>query len=288
MQFPELTEEEEKALYPEKEIEEGEKAEEQEEEAAPEEPEAKEGPKEEPKPEVKAEVKEPEPDAGAYARMRWENAQLKRQLEEREAREAEAAKKPIPAKEENYEGHVEGRIETVEERLARLEKEDNDRKAAEKEQEEISGAIQELNMYGSEYAKTAPEYNEAANYLKGMIATGIKVSNPHLSPEELAKRTVKTFLGYAGAAVKNGKNPAQYLHTVAQEYGYKKAEAKEVKEEPKDNFKKIAENKKKSSGMVGAGGAGGMPETTKQHAAKMPLAEFSRMNEAEMEKLMYG
>lgn len=282
MDFPELTEEEKAALngtLPE-EPEEEEEQESPEEEKVDEPAEDKKAPVEE-KPEEKL-------DNATAARLRWEAAEAKRRLAEKDA-ELAALKnppKPIPAKEENYEGHIEGRLETNEERLARLERAEEKRQNETREQQELNGAINELQGYEQQFAQQAPDYSAAADHVKRMIATSIKFLEPDIAPEALAKRTVRKYLEHAAIALRDGKHPGSAIYEIAQSTGYRKAE---VKEEPKErnNFAKIAENKKKTSGMAGAGGSGGQPETTAEYATKMPISEFSRLSPNELDRLMY-
>lgn len=300
MEFPTLTEEEEKALLtqPTEGVEEEKPAEDVGEkpieEPAPEKPAEEEKPVEEEKPAEEAPKAPDAPeDNSAAARYRFEAAEAKRKLAEREA-EIEALRNPkktLPAKEENYEAHVEGRLETSEERLARLEAAEAERQKEQREQQTVVGALTELKQYESAYAQAAPDYQEASNHLKSMIATSIKLLEPNLSPEELAKRTIKTFLERAGTALNSGVNPAQSIYNQALQVGYRRQEKKEeTASKERGNFEKVAENKKKSPGMIGTG-SGSKPATTLEAMDKMSnreLEEFSRLNPEETERLMYG
>lgn len=296
MELAHLTEEEEKLLngyFNGEEPKEEPKEEPQ--EAEQEEPEA-EAPKEEPKAEEPAKtepVEEPKPEPlsrDAISRLRFEASEAKRQAREAQE-ELERLKNPpkvIPAKEENYEGHVEGRIETVEERVARLERE----LAAEKEEaaakRELQGAINEMSTYEEAYSQKVPHYNDAAKHVQRVIAASIKLLEPTISPEKLAEKTIKTYLGKAAAAYQQGIDPAAAIYQEATKlgYAYKPAEP-EAKDPKQDNFRKVAENKKRS-GMAGTSGSGGIPATTASTAVDLPLDEFARLSPTELERIMYG
>lgn len=289
MELPTLTEEEQKIIddmmdgkpLPEEEEKQEEAVEEEATEEKAEEPKEEEPAKPEP-------IKEDEkPSHDVMAKLRWEAAEAKRKAKalEDEMERLKNPPKPIPTKEENYEAHVDGRIETVEQRLQRLEREDEQRKAEQEEKRKITGALQELQTYEAPYAQKTPDYTDAANLVKGVIAASIKTLDPDIEPEELAKRTVKKYLEKAGRAVVMGIDPAEALYKEALALGYKKAEPP-VSSEGK-NFKKVQENSKKS-GMAAAKGSGGTPETTEEMADKMSVAEFSRLSPDAIEKMLYG
>lgn len=300
MEFPELTDEEEKALHTQVEEKEEEKEPDEEESETEAEPEEKKAAEPEEKKEEKSKTEEPAVEAprapedkSAAARYRFEASEERRKREAVEARLAEVTKKPLPDKEENYEGHIEAKIETAEQRLARLEDAEAKRQATQSEQDTVVGALNELKQYESAYSAAAPDYQEASNHLKAMIATSIKLLEPGIDPETLAKKTIKTFLSRAGAALHSDVNPAQAIYNQALQCGYRKKEATtEAKEEKKTNgnFEKVAENKKKSPGMIGTG-SGSKPPATAEATDKMSnreLEEFARLNPEELERLMYG
>ncbi len=294
MEFPTLTEEEEKALYATKEKELEDKADtppdSPPEEAADTAPDSAPEAAADAAPEAVAPEAPPAPeDKGAWAKMSYEKREAEREAKRlREEIEAlKAPKKVIPAREENYEGHIEAKIETSEERIARLEAAEKKRQDDAAEQDKYTGALSELKSFETSYAAAAPDYNDASNHLKAMIATSIKLLDPAITPEELAKKTVKTYLTRAAVAMRDGINPAQALYNQALQVGYRKTVKEEAKEEEKNNFAKVAENKKKSAGMIGTGG-GSKPNTTAKAAATMSNGEFSRLDPVELERLMYG
>lgn len=294
--FPTLTDEEEKILatmgLDEEEQEEPQEAEEE----VKEEPEEV---KEEPQEEAKKPVEEPaketteEEDRRAAARYRWEASEAKRKLAEKEA-EIEALKAPkkaIPSQDEDYEGHVNGRLETVEERIERLDRAENQRIREQQERQMYSSAINDLHTYESAFKRNAPDYDSASNHFKAMIATSIKVLQPNIEPEDLAKRVVTSYLSHARDAYNAGLNPAQSIYEKAKQYGYRKQETPVIEESHETKqFASVSANKKRSSGLSAVGGSGA-GKNTLETVAKMSnkeLAEFSRLNPEELDKLMYG
>lgn len=244
------------------------------------------------KPVEQTEAKKPEDDRPttpeAWAKLRWEASEAKRQAKAAQE-EIERLKNPpkaIPAKEENYEGHVEGRIETVEERLNRLESEREEQRKDSQEKAQLMGAINELTQFESAYSQKVPEYGEAANHVRGLIGASIKLLEPDIEPEELAKRVVKTYLQKAANAYRLGYDPAEAIYKEAVNLGYARKE-QQPEERKQDNFKKIAENKKRS-GMAAASGSGGAPETTEEMADKMSMAEFSRLSPEQIDRMLYS
>lgn len=288
MDFPTLTEEEETALLSTAAIEV---------EAEPEPEETViEPPAPEPEPVVEAPAAAPAappapetPDA--WARMRYEATQERKRADALAA-EVERLKAPaapaIPSPEENLGGHLQGKLSAVEQDLAEFKSWKQKQEKEINEQAEYSGAVNELRAIEQHYTTVAPDYNEAANHLRGMIATSIKMLNPGIQPEELAKRTIKEYLSRGGTAVLRGLNPAEAIYKEALSIGYRKTtEAAPIQDNAarKPDLDTIAANKKRSAGMAGTGG-GAKPPTSGQAAVEMSNEEFSRLSSEETQRLL--
>ncbi len=272
-------EEGEEILAPE--IEEAEEEEEAQ-EATPE-PSPTPAPTEEPTPEpVKLEVTAPAPaESTAWYKLREETRR-------REAIEAELAelKRPKIAKDENYEGYIESEIGATKQELAELKawkKEQEDKK---RDEEDRNGAFRELQGYEQEAANAFPDFNEAANYAKSMIAASIKLLNPMITSQELAEQTLNKYAQQAAIALNNKKHPGQAIYEAAAHWGYKKAEPEKPKIviENKTTLATLAVNKKKSSGMSGSGGSG-KSEIGNEDLMKMSNAERMRLRPEDWARL---
>lgn len=178
--------------------------------------------------------------------------------------------------------------ETVEQRVARLEQE--------KYQTELRTQAQdELRQIESEYKKSNPEYGEAVKHLVGSMAAGVRAAYPTASQKDIANFMQDQLLRVAGDAHAKGLNPAEVLHNMAYErYGFDPAAKPETpgakptesKPDPAARLRKVSRNKKRAASAIGQGGQNTAPYATLQEAAKMPLGKFSKLTDAEIEKLM--
>lgn len=237
----------------------------------------------------KLELPKPElPESAGWYKAREE-------ARKREALEAEIAALKAgkaPAKEENYEGYIEHELGATKAEIAELRawKQQQDR---EREQKQIrDGAFRELSTYESQVRAVAPDFDAAASHLKALLATSIKVQNPSIAPEDLAEQTLNLYASHARDALLTGKHPGQALYEQAYEFGYKPSapEAEKPIVVPPVNIRtnpslaKLAENKKKSSGM-GSSGGNGSAFPTNEAVINMTNAERLKLSESDWARL---
>ncbi len=256
--------------------------EEQEEEVVEQQKEEVEKPTEEPAKEVKLEVKTTEAPAESTA---W--YKLREETRKREAleRENEELKRPKIAKEEDVAGFLEAEIGATKQELAELKAWRAEQERIRQDESDREGAFRELQGYETEAAQAFPDFNEAANYAKSMIAASIKLLNQAISPQDLAQQTLHKYAQQAAVALNNKKHPGQAIYETAAQWGYKKAEAEKPKIELKSpSLAKLAENKKKSSGMNGSGG-GGKNDVGSAELLQMTNAERMKLTPADWDRL---
>ena len=232
--------------------------------------------------EVKLEVATPAPaESTAWYKLREETRR-------REAAEAELAelKRPKIAKDENYEGYIESEIGATKQELAELKAWKAQEEERKRNQEDRDGAFRELSGYEQEAANAFPDYKDASNYVKSMIAASIKLLEPTISPQELAEKTLNKYAQQAALALNNKKHPGQAIYENAAAWGYKKAEPEKPKIvlEDKTPLATLAVNKKKSTGMSGAGGSG-KSEIGNEELLKMSNAERMRLKPEDWARL---
>lgn len=213
---------------------------------------------------------------------------LRKETEKREAIEAELAelKRPKIAKEENYEGFIESEIGSTKQELAELKAWKAEQEEKARNEQDRDGAFRELSGYEGEAAQAFPDFKEAANYVKSMIATSIKLLEPTISTQELAEKTLNKYAQQAAIALNNKKHPGQAIYENAAAWGYKKAEAVKPKIviEDKTPLATLAINKKKSSGMSGSGGSG-KSEIGNDDMMKMSNAERMKLKPEDWARL---
>lgn len=220
------------------------------------------------------EKKEEEPDSSAYARMRREAAASKKLADER-AREIEELKRPKET-EENEAAPLTAELENV------------------IQDYRTNQAEREFKRFENEVRKNDPKYDAVTAEYAQALAGSFRVQNPRLSPEDIAELTKRTLLEKAGAYVRAGySNPVEELYHEAKELGFtgKSFDKKEeVEKEIKPDMKKVAENRKKSTGMAASSGES-KTDITRQYIMQngMPTnAEWSKMSAAQKKSLMYG
>jgi hypothetical protein len=252
-------------------------------------PEAKADPEPEPKPEpaakiepVKLEVAAPVAESTAWYKLREETRK-------REAIEAELAelKRPKIAKDEDFEGFLESEIGATKQELAELKAWKEEQEAKKRDEADRDSAFRELNGYEQEAAAAFPDFNEAANYAKSMIAASIKLLNPMISAQELAEQTLNKYAQQAALALNAKKHPGQAIYEAAAQWGYKKAEPEKPKiviDNSKTQLATLAANKKKSTGMSGSGGSG-KSEIGNDELMKMSNAERMRLRPEDWARL---
>lgn len=235
-------------------------------------------PKEEPK-EVPKETpkEEPKPDASAYAKMRIEKAQA-----EAKARDAEE------------------KLKAYEERLSRLEKASQpEEEPEEKVTVELPPEVQKLvyeqkkqaakehfGQYEREFIGSGevPDYEPVIQGYAVAMYKSLSLTNPNLSLAEIDALTEQKILEEASMYHNARLNPAEEMYKRAKSLGIQAP-----KEEPKEDFRKpnldrVAENKKRSSGMASAGSSSS-DVTTLQAAVDMPLGQFAAISPAELRRL---
>lgn len=212
---------------------------------------------------------------------------LREETRKREAAEAALAElqRPKIAKEDNYEGFIESEIGTTKQELAELKAWKAEQEQKKRDEEDRNGAFRELHGYEQEAAQAFPDFNEASNYAKSMIAASIKLLNPAITAQELAEQTLNKYAQHAAIALNSKKHPGQAIYESAAAWGYKKTEP----EKPKITIEKpslatLAVNKKKSTGMSGSGGSG-KAEIGNDDLMKMSNAERMRLKPEDWQRL---
>jgi len=210
---------------------------------------------------------------------------LEAQLEE--LKKAPASTAPDP--EEDPVGRVQHDLGATRAELQELKQWKENQEAERQRIAVVEAAFEELSGYEKEAAQALPDYTDAANYAKSLIAASIKLLEPDIAPRELAERTIHQYATVASRALRAGKHPGQAIYEFATGAGYKKADATSVAttEKARPKLTTVAANKAKSSGMGGAGG-GAKPETGVSEFLKMSNAERMKLSESDWERLENG
>lgn len=305
-----ILEEELEALT--KQVAEAEKAESEPEKAVVEEPEeetevadTEEAGDDETEPADKPEVKEEKPvektedlDASGYARLRRENAALKRQLAEAVPVVASPVVAPVaqapviaaePDKAKDPVAWFTWRDQQREQEIKELKtwRETVSQQTAEVQLE--TEAVKEFKAIEAEFKATAPDFDNVADHLNKRLFQSISDINPHLAPEQVMGMVKDKVLTMAGAYIRQGLNPVEELYHLSKErYGYTAPVADDAEEAPanKPDLNKVAANRKRNAGTAAAKGAGSMPGVTRALAAEMSVSEWAALPKAEKDRLL--
>ncbi len=238
-----------------------------------EQPEEKEEIKEEHKEEVKE--KEEKLDDAGYARLRREAAAAKRQAEQARQELEELRKvKEVPAE-------IDTEVPLSPEMQAIV------------EDHKLGRAEREFLMFESKAKQIHPEYGAVAAEYAAAMYQSFKVQNPRKTDIELNDMTRRAIFIKAGEFARAGyENPVEEMYHEAKELGFtgksfQKQEVKEAEEKLQPDMKKVAENRKRSSGMAAVNGRqeGLM---TLGAAADLTAAEWARLPAADKRRIMYG
>jgi len=204
----------------------------------------------EPKQEDKKQ-EEPAVDHAAIARANYEARELKRRNQELQE-ELERLRNPqpqIPKREEDWEGHIEAKAETLEQRLTRIEQK-------EKEEKLISAARSDMNMkYENAFIAQTPDYEAAKLFIFEKIASQIYDANPKLNIDELRTATEKAFLIRSANLETAGLDPAYGMYEIAKRSGYSPKQQEQEVKKVQPQLKVIAENKKRTAGTASGSGS---------------------------------
>ena len=253
-------------------------------------------PAEEPKEEVKAEepVEEPPLDNSAWAKMRRENAKLKKMTDDMNAKMAElearisqpAADKPkVEAVDINADPvkWLEQKQTQTQERIEQLEQE----RQAREQINVVNQATAQLIEIENQFTAQQPDYPEVAEFLAKEIKKGIKVLNPHIGARELDQQFQMQVLRMAGQYHAQGLNPAEELYYLAKdEFGYTPAQKETPAQPVKPDLTKVAANRARNAGTAGVTATSTSGQLSADAMLNMSMAEFSKLSESEKNRLL--
>lgn len=255
---------------------------------------------EEPKKELKEEAEEEQ--------VEKEPKEPKEEPVEKQAKEDNKIDNAAYAKMRIEKAAAEAKAKQLEERLAALEKEKQEPKETDENEEqsielppEIQDLVYERKIQAAKDHFTAleqefigggdvPDYDAHIKGYAIALYQSIATLNPNLTERQVEKETERRILTEAAKYHAAGKNAAEEIYNIAKARGYKYNEPKqeEKKEEVRTpNLDRVAENKKRSSGMGAAGGSSSETTTIKA-ALDMPLGQFASIPAAELERLVRG
>lgn len=250
----------------------------------------------EPKEEVKAEetVEEPPVDNSAWAKMRRENAKLKKMTEDMHAKMAELEAKigqpinpqpkvePVDIKSDPVKWLEQTQTQT-QERIEQLEQE----RLAREQIDVINQATAQLIQIENQFTEQQPDYPEVAEFLAKEIKKGIKVLNPHIGARELDQQFQMQVLRMAGQYHAQGLNPAEELYYLAKdEFGYTPPQKETPAQPVKPDLAKVAANRARNAGTAGVTATSTAGQLSVDAMLNMSMSEFSKLPESEKNRIL--
>ena len=248
-------------------------------------------PEEEKEPE-KPEVKEEEASTKAFIRMRKENAELRKKLDEvlqkieakpEQKQEAVVNQDPEPDRNKNPLEWMEWNTRRLEGQIKELSSKQEQAYKVTEQERIYNSAVMEFQSLESDFRSTVPDYDDVSAAFVNDLAVSFKKLNPELSPQEIGQRVKDHVLYKAAEYARLGLNPVEELYSLAKvEYVPPK---REEEKERKPDIRDIAKNKERSAGMAGAKGRSSSSTITTTVAADMPLSEFANLSAEDLKRL---
>jgi|TARA_B110000503_G_scaffold84881_1_gene129155 hypothetical protein len=159
----------------------------------------------------------------------------------------------------------------------------------------LNRAEKEFSILEQKVKQAHPEYSAVATEYAQALYQSIRIQNPRKTDVELQDMTKRTILLKAGEFARQGyENPVEEMYHEARELGYtgkslQKAPEKEAEEEKiAPDYKKVAENRKRSAGMAATNGRSQAQLTQQSALETMTVEEYAKLSVAEKRRLMYG
>lgn len=198
---------------------------------------------------------------------------------------------PPPSVEEDIFGwgnHTGKRVETLEQRLDRLERE-----------RQHDGVVNQVKsaVTASEatFRQQNPDYDDACKFLFESRQAELEVFG--INPVQAQQHIAGEFLRISQQALQTGKSPAQIAYEWARKRGYAKkdpdpapsAVADEARESAAERIARTADAQARSRSLGSGGGSGGPESLDARKLARMSEDDFAKiMDSPEVRKLMGG
>jgi hypothetical protein len=157
-------------------------------------------------------------------RLTAEDAELLKDLRaQRAAREAQGA--AVPSFVEDPKGHVDARLSEVVKRLEKAEQSVSTSAAQQQQQEQLRQLATTISTHESAFVQQNPDYHQALEHARSVRAAQLRVMAPEATDQQIAQQVGIEELQLAAQALKQGRNPAEVAYTLAQHFGYTKAQA---------------------------------------------------------------
>lgn len=201
-----------------------------------------------------------------------------------------------PAGPPKVEDDIFGAVKHVTETLAQMEKRTADEKAAkeasEKAATEQKTFVDKYKADASAFEAKTPDFKPAYDFLLNSRAAELKAIG-YDTPESLHQALVADEFAIAEMAFAKGKSPAEMIYALANQRGYKKADAAAVPDAgaAAEKLATIERGQAAHKSLSNTGGSSGDQDMTAQALIDMPAADFEawcEKNPAKAKRLFGG
>jgi hypothetical protein len=243
------------------------------------------------------------PDAAAFAKMRKdaadakkradalaeENARLKNQPPVAPQPAAKAAvSDPEPDANTDPEAHLQWKIRKVDEKLQKLDSYVETQEEKKRREAITSSAMEEFVEHEDSFKEATPDYQSVTTFGLQKLSEKVQGQFPNLRGKDLTDKIKERVLTLAAQGQALGFNPAEFLYLTSKNMGYQPPVVeKQEPEAKKPDFKKIVDQKKKSTSSLAAGGKSGKTPLSREAVLDkgFGLKDFARLSPAELKEL---
>lgn len=148
--------------------------------------------------------------------------QLKAEIEQIRAERLKQAQPQVPKFEEDPFAHLKAKQEELAKGQEEIAKANEARAQQEARQTQLNEIVQTVTAHEEQFKAMTPDYQDAVNYIREFRANELSLYDI-TDPKAVAQEIANNVLNLSITALKAGKNPAELIYKVAQQYGYKKA-----------------------------------------------------------------
>lgn len=232
----------------------------------------------------------------AFAKLRRENAALKRKQQEKlEPQEQPKQETKEEVKEpEKYteDGSItrewfEWENQRLREEISGVSEYVQKTQAHQEQEALVRGAVQELREYEQNFKHEVDDFDGVAEAYQAHMTQSIKSLNPSATDEQVKNILASHMLKTAGQFVSEGKDPAEEMYHMAKEIvgDVSKGEEKKEKRDDMKNTKTAAKNRRRSASPLKKGRGESGSRYTADQLSNMSPADLQRLSPAELQEL---
>lgn len=208
------------------------------------------------------------------ARIREQNARMEERFKAL-AERFQQPQEPEPKFEEDPAGYLRHKAETTEQRLARLQQEQEASRQSAAQQEAMVRFQQQFMADEAAFAQEAPDYYDAVNHLRETWTKQFQAAG--FDPMTTAHMIQNQIIQVSHLAAQRGITPPQAFYQAAKATGFQQ-QKQAAPANPAANLQRVSNGQRAAAGLGPSGGDGG----------EMTLAKLAALDDDEFDKVTAG